>query len=241
LVEAGPRLLPAFPDDLANYARRTLEAMRVEVRTATAVTGCNPGFVTLSDGSRIESETVLWAAGVRASPVAQWLDVPGDRAGRVKVRSDLSVPGRTNVFVVGDAALVQTESGTPVPGIAPAAKQMGVFVARLIAARIRGHSTDAAFQYRHYGDLATIGRKAAIVSFGRVRLRGFVAWVFWSVAHIYFLIGARHRISVAIDWLWDYVTFQRGARLISGPYRQAPALIAAAEEDSVTASQRRTG
>lgn len=214
LLEAGPRLLPAFPPDLSDYVRTTLANAGVDVRTGTMVTSCDKGGVDTSAG-RIEADTVIWAAGVVASATAQWLGAAADRAGRVKVESDLSLPGRPEIFVIGDTAAVFYGEGRPVPGIAPAAKQMGKYVGQRIAARIAGQADDRPFRYRHLGDLATIGRRAAVVSFGRLHLKGFIGWVFWSVAHIYFLIGLRYRFLVAFNWFWDYLTFQRGARLIT--------------------------
>jgi NADH dehydrogenase len=215
LIEAGPRLLPAFPQSLSDYARGTLTRAGVEVRTDTLVTKCDARGVDLKDG-RIDASTVIWAAGVMASPAARWLNVEADRAGRVKVRPDLSVPDHPEIFVVGDAAAVFDAKGHPVPGIAPAAKQMGKYVGNLISARIARRGTPKPFHYVHLGDLATIGRRAAVVKFGRLELRGFLGWVFWSLAHIYFLIGLRNRFVVAFNWFWDYITFQRGARLITG-------------------------
>ncbi len=222
LLEAGPRLLPAFPAPLAAYAEKSLGRMGVEVRTATAVTACHERGVDTADGV-IGAATVIWAAGVRASRAAQWLDAERDRAGRVLVDGDLSVSGAPDIFVVGDAAHVVGEGGRPVPGLAPAAKQMGRHVGKCIAARVAGAALPGRFVYRHYGDLATIGRKSAIVSLGRVRLTGFPAWAFWSAAHIYYLIGARNRLIVALDWIWNYITFQRGARLINAYLPRAPA------------------
>jgi NADH dehydrogenase len=214
LLEAGPRLLPAFPEDLARYAHGALEHMGVEVRTSTRVTDCNGDGISLEDGQRIEAGTIIWAAGVVASPAATWVDAERDRAGRVKVGSDLSVPGKPNVFVIGDTAAVDTERH-PVPGVAPAAKQMGRYVGRLIRSRIEGQPLTEPFRYRHQGDLATIGRRSAVVRLDRIQLKGFIGWLFWSVAHIYFLIGLRNRFIVAFTWLWEYITFQRGARLIT--------------------------
>jgi NADH dehydrogenase len=213
LLEAGPRVLPTLPEDLSDYAARALTRMGVDVRTSTRVTNCHQGGVDLEHG-RIDAGTIIWAAGVVASPAARWLNAEHDRAGRVIVRADLSVAGQPDVFVIGDAAEVRDKAGQLVPGVAPAAKQMGVYVGRLIAARVAGRSLPA-FRYRHLGDLATIGRRAAVVKFGRLHLKGFVGWLFWSVAHIYFLIGVKNRFIVAFTWLWDYVTFQRGARLIT--------------------------
>jgi NADH:ubiquinone reductase (H+-translocating) len=214
LIEAGPRLLPTFPQGLSDYARDTLTHAGVEVKTDTLVTKCDARGVDIK-GGRIDAGTVIWAAGVIASPAARWLNVEADRAGRVKVAPDLSVPGHPEIFVVGDAAAVSDAQGHQVPGIAPAAKQMGKYVGKLISSRIAGREKPKPFHYVHLGDLATIGRRAAVVKFGRLELRGFVGWVFWSIAHIYFLIGLRNRFVVAFNWFWDYITFQRGARLIT--------------------------
>jgi len=216
LIEAGPRLLPTFPAGLSDYALKTLTRVGVEVRTETLVTKCDADGVDLKDG-RIDAGTVIWAAGVTASPAMRWLNAEGDRAGRVKVNSDLSLPGHPEIFVVGDTAAVTDKNGHPIPGIAPAAKQMGTYVGKLISARIAGREWNKPFKYMHLGDLATIGRRAAVVKFGPLELKGFIGWVFWSVAHIYFLIGLRNRFVVAFNWFWDYVTFQRGARLITDP------------------------
>jgi NADH:ubiquinone reductase (H+-translocating) len=216
LIEAGPRLLPTFPPGLSDYALKTLTRVGVEVRTETLVTKCDADGVDLKDG-RIDAGTVIWAAGVTASPAMRWLDAEGDRAGRVKVNSDLSLPGYPEIFVVGDTAAVTDKNGHPVPGIAPAAKQMGTYVGKLISARIAGREWKKPFRYMHLGDLATIGRRAAVVKFGPLELKGFIGWVFWSIAHIYFLIGLRNRFVVAFNWFWDYLTFQRGARLITDP------------------------
>jgi NADH dehydrogenase len=216
LIEAGPRILTAFPERLSAYAERALRRMGVEVRTGTPVTQVD------AQGVRVGEETVpagavVWAAGVQASPAADWLGAPRDRAGRVEVGPDLTLPGHPEVFVVGDTAAAKTQAGKPVPGLAPAAKQMGRYAGETIALRVRGRPAAAAFRYRHEGDLATIGRKVAIVKFGRLTLTGFLGWAFWSVAHIYFLIGLRNRIAVAFSWMWDYVTFGRRSRLITEP------------------------
>jgi NADH:ubiquinone reductase (H+-translocating) len=213
LVEAGPRLLPTFTDALSNYAARSLQSMGVEVALNRAVTGCDARGVSLG-GGRIEAATVMWAAGVVASPAAQWIGAERDRTGRIKVNADLTVPGRPEIFAIGDNASVFDRDGNPVPGIAPAAKQMGSYVAKVIAARVRGRPAPPAFAYRHLGDLATIGRKSAVVKLGLFQLTGLPGWLFWSAVHIYFLIGVRNRLVVAVNWLWSYVTFQRGARLI---------------------------
>jgi NADH dehydrogenase len=213
LIEGGPRLLPTFPQALSDYAQRSLQAMGVEVQLNRMVIGCDAHGVTL-DGGRIEAGTVVWAAGVVASPAAGWIDAPHDRAGRIRVTPDLSVPGQDEIFAVGDTALVMQADGRPVPGIAPAAKQMGHYVGSVIAARAAGRAAPAPFSYRHLGDLATIGRKSAVVKLGVFQLTGFFGWVFWSAVHVYFLIGLRNRFVVALNWLWSYLTFQRGARLI---------------------------
>jgi len=214
LLEAGPRILPSFPEDLAAYARRTLEGMGVEVLASTAVAGCDASGVVTTDGRRFDGATIVWAAGVMASPLSRAVGTDHDRAGRIAVAPDLTVPGTDGVFAIGDIANV-TGYARPLPGIAPVAKQMGRYVGRAIAARVAGRPAPGPFRYRHYGDLATIGRHAAIVSIGKFRLRGLLGWLFWSIVHIYFLIGTRHRLIVAIDWFWDYLTFQRGARLIT--------------------------
>ncbi|HEU5017799.1 MAG TPA: NAD(P)/FAD-dependent oxidoreductase [Pseudolabrys sp.] len=213
LVEAGSRVLAQFPSDLSDHALHALRRMGVEVLLSSPVTECDAGGV-VAGGRRIEAATLIWAAGVAASPAAAWIDAEQDGAGRVKVNADLSVPGHPEIFVVGDCAGVTDQNGKPLPGIAPAAKQMGRYAASVIAARIARASAPAPFRYRHYGDLATIGRKDAVVSIGRFRLTGFAGWLFWSIAHIYFLIGAKNRFVVAATWLWSYLTFQRGARLI---------------------------
>jgi NADH dehydrogenase len=215
LIEAGKRILPTFPDELSEYARNSLVEMGVEVVTGAAVTDCNANGVSISDGRLIESSCVLWAAGVKASPAASWLGIQGDRAGRIPVDEHLRVSGFRTIFAIGDIASARSD-GKPVPGLAPAAKQMGRYVGTLIADDILGSSHDVGpFRYRHQGDLATIGRKSAVVRLKGLRMKGFVGWVFWGVAHIYFLIGIRNRAIVAINWLWEYLTFQRGARLIS--------------------------
>ena len=214
LIEAGPRILPALPMKLSDYAHKALEKTGVEIKTSAPVTRCDGNGVALGD-ERIEAATIIWAAGVAASPAAQWLGADRDAAGRVKVGADLSVPGHPEIFVVGDTASVSGADGKPVPGIAPAAKQMGQHAARVIAAAIGGTAKPATFQYRHYGNFATIGRRAAIADFGAFSLKGTVAWMLWSVAHIYFLIGARHRLMVALTWIWNYATLKRGALLIT--------------------------
>jgi NADH dehydrogenase len=213
VVEAGPRILSSFPERLSRYAATALSRMGVEVRTSAAVTHCDANGV-IAGGQTIPAATVIWAAGVVAARINATLGAPLDRAGRVLVRPDLSVDGLDRVFVVGDAASVRQDDGV-VPGLAPAAKQMGAFVGGLIVADVAGRPRPKAFRYRSRGELATIGRRAAIVSLGRVRLTGWIGWVFWSAVHIYFLIGLRNRLAVALSWAWQFVTFQRGARMIT--------------------------
>jgi NADH dehydrogenase len=208
LIEAGPRLLPAFPPAQSDYVRGVLMNAGVTVMTDTTVTNCNAQGVDLNSG-RMDAATVVWAAGVMASPAAQWLHAEADRAGRVKVNPNLTVPGHPDIFVIGDSAVVNDQNSKPVPGIAAAAKQMGKYAGKLIAARIAGREHTEPFRYMHLGDLATIGRRAAVVSLGPLRLRGFIGWLFWSVVHVYFLIGLRNRFIVAFSWLWSYLTFQR--------------------------------
>ena len=214
LIEAGPRLLPAFAPDLSAYALQALAGLGVEVRLGSPVTDCNSGGVGIGD-QFIEADVVLWAAGVRASPAAAWLDAPADSAGRVKVEPDLTVPGHPQIFVIGDTATVNVWNGKPAPGIAPAAKQQGAHVARTIRQRLAGNSQPRTFRYRHAGDLATIGKRSAVIDFGWCKLKGWVAWWVWGLAHIYFLIGLRNRFSVALSWLWIYLTGSRSACLIT--------------------------
>lgn len=213
LVEAGPRVLPTFPVALSAAALRQLEKLGVSVSLGRAITQVDAAGVTIG-GERTLARTVVWAAGVKASPLGNALGTPLDRVGRVLVMPDLSIPGHPEVYVAGDLASVA--SGTsPVPGIAPAAKQMGRHVAHSIQAQI-AHRPVARFRYRHYGSLATIGRRAAVVDFGRLRLSGLLAWWFWLTAHIFFLIGFRNRLVVLIDWAAAYWTYRRGARIIVG-------------------------
>jgi NADH dehydrogenase len=221
LVEAGPRVLTAFPPALSVYAKRALEALGVTVRLGEAVNACDSCGVTVG-AERIEARTVVWAAGVQASGAARWLDAKSDRVGRVMVGPDLTLPGHKDVFVIGDTAHLDAGSG-PLPGLAPVAKQQGAYVGRQIRRRLAGAETSGPFRYSDAGALATVGRRAAVVALGAVRLTGALAWLIWSVAHVYFLIGFRNRIAVTLDWAWAYVTFDRGARLITGAGRVPPA------------------
>ena len=215
LVQSAPRLLPAFAEALSAKARSSLGALGVEVMLDSRVEQADETGVTIS-GQRIPARTVFWAAGVIASPAAKWLEAPMDRSGRIKVGPDLSAPGHSDVFVIGDTALSDAWNGGPVPGLAPAAKQGGRYVARVIRARLAGRTAPSAFRYRHFGSLATIGRKAAVADFGQVRLSGAVAWWLWGAVHILFLAGLRNRVSVALEWFWAYLTFRSGTRLITG-------------------------
>ena len=211
LVEAGPRVLPAFPPTLSAKAQRQLERLGVLVRTGQAVTSLDEHGVWMRE-ERIAARTVLWAAGVAASPLGRTLGVAVDRAGRVPVTVQLGVSGHPEIFVVGDLAVVPDEIG-PLPAIAPAAKQMGRYAAAAVLARLSGRGIES-FRYRHFGSLATVGRMAAVADFGRIRLSGLLAWWVWLTAHIYFLIGFRNRLVVLIDWAEAYWSYRRGARII---------------------------
>jgi NADH:ubiquinone reductase (H+-translocating) len=213
LIEAGPRVLAGFPDDLSAYALKSLESLGVEVKLGEAVTDCSADGVVYG-GERLEARTIIWAAGVRASRAAEWLNAPADRAFRLKVEPDLTVPGHPDIFAVGDTVTINDTEGNPVPGIAPAAKQQGRYVASLIKARL-SDDTLPPFRYQHAGSLAQIGKRLAVIDFGRIKLRGAIAWWIWGIAHIYFLIGLRNRLSVALSWVWIHARNQRAARLIT--------------------------
>ena len=219
LVEGGPAVLPGFPATLAGYTKRSLEKMGVEVWCDSPVTEVTAVGVTIGE-TVIPAATIIWCAGVRAVDVGGWLGVETDRQGRIAVGADLSLPGQPNVFVIGDAAYAEAPNGKPYPGLAAVAKQQGQFVARLLRARFRGDTTSATFRYRDLGTLATIGRSSAVAVFGRVKMRGWLAWIVWSLAHIYLLISFRNRLLVFVQWVWAYLTFGRGARLITGPLRK---------------------
>ncbi|WP_421402476.1 NAD(P)/FAD-dependent oxidoreductase [Agrobacterium fabrum] len=214
LVEAGPRVLPVFTENLSTYARQALEKLGVEVLLGTPVTACTDEGVTVGE-THYPCRTVVWAAGVQASPAAKWLNAAGDKAGRVIVGPQLHLDDDADIFVIGDTAAVNQENGKPVPGIAPAAKQQGAYVAKVIKARLEGKPMPAPFRYSHQGNLATIGKRAAVIDFGRFKLKGVLAWWIWGLAHIYFLIGTRSRLAVAWSWLWIYLSGQHSARLIT--------------------------
>jgi len=211
LVEAGERLLPAFPPPLSKRTQRALEQLGVEVRCGCPVSEIGRYHARVGD-DKIMTHTIIWAAGVEASPAAQWIGARSDRSGRVVVNSDLLVPGHDDIFAIGDTAACAGGDGKFLPGVAPVAKQQGRFVADRILGR-----TMKPFRYRDYGNLATIGRRSAVADFGRIRLSGFPAWLLWCVAHVWFLVGFRSRISVTLHWAWNYFTYQRSARLITGP------------------------
>jgi len=214
LLHAGPRVLPAFHESLSAIAERSLRSLGVDVRLDTRVLGVDEAGVDVG-AYQIASRTVLWAAGVAASPAAKWLGQPEDGSGRVKVSDDLSVPSHERIYAIGDTASSAGWRGTPVPGLAPAAKQQGKYVARVIDAHLSALPPPPAFQYRHFGNLATIGRQSAVVEIGRFRLSGGLAWWLWGAAHIMFLAGARNRTAVAVDWIWAYLTYRRTTRLIT--------------------------
>ncbi|RWA64338.1 NAD(P)/FAD-dependent oxidoreductase [Mesorhizobium sp.] len=214
LIEAGDRILANFAPQLSAYAQKALERLGVTVELGQAVTELDADGVVFGD-KRLPAKTILWAAGVAASPAAEWLGTTADRAGRVLVEPDLTVPGSPEIFVIGDTAHVLRPDGKPVPGVAPSAKQEGRHVAATIKARLAGDMTARPFRYQHAGDLATIGKRAAAIDFGWIKLTGWLAWWLWGVAHIYFLIGFRNRLAVSLSWLWIYFTGQRSARLIT--------------------------
>jgi len=214
LIEGGDRVLGAFSEDLSAYAKTALEKLGVIVHLGNPVTECHADGVEFA-GQSLRAKTIIWAAGVQASPAAKWLNAPADRAGRVIVNADLTAPNHPEIFVIGDTATVANGDKGTVPGIAPAAKQQGVHVAKTIKARLSGDLTAKPFHYRHAGNLATIGKRAAVTDFGVIKLKGYAAWWLWGLAHIYFLIGVRNRLAVALSWLWISVSGARSARLIT--------------------------
>ena len=215
LVEAGPRVLAGFSERLSLFARRALERMGVEVLLDTPIEAIDEAGA-VAKGRRIEAANVLWCAGVEAAPAAGWLGIPTAKGGRIAVAPDLSVPGHPEIFVIGDTALCPGPDGAPLPGLAEVAEQQGRYVAEVIAAAARGRRSPA-FRYRDKGMLATIGRNSAVADFGWLRLSGWPAWVLWGVVHLFFLIGFRNRLAVFLNWVWAWLTYGRGARLITGP------------------------
>ena len=214
LIEALPRLLNTFPESLSEKATRKLEKLGVEVRTGGRVEEVDADGVIVA-GERIASRTVIWAAGVKASPAGAWIGAETDRAGRVLVNGDLSVPGHPEVFVLGDTASAMGDGGKPLPGVAPVAMQQGRYVGRAIRARVEGRENPRPFKYFNKGNLATIGRSYAIADFGFARVSGFIAWVLWLGVHILYLIGFRNRLLVMLQWAWEYFTYEHGARIIT--------------------------
>ncbi len=214
LLEGGPRILPAYPADLSRSAEEQLRQLGVEVQTSAMVTLVEPGAVHVG-GTKLPAAVILWAAGVAASPLGKMLGVPVDRAGRVLVNPDLSLPGNPNVFVIGDLAALKDEDGHWLPGVSPVAIQEGTATAHNIGRELQGQPRKN-FHYWNKGSLATIGRAAAVADFGRIHISGFLAWLAWLFIHIFFLIGFRNRVIVMIQWAWSYLTYERGARLITG-------------------------
>ncbi len=215
LVEGGPRLLAAFPAKLSEAARKSLERLGVEVRLGMPVSACDVDGVQVGD-ERIAAATIVWGAGVAASPAGKWIKADADRVGRVQVLPDLTVPGHPEIFAIGDTSMAPGPDGKPLPGLAPVAKQQGAHVAATIRGRARGQAA-MPFRYRNFGTMATIGRGAAVAKFGdRWLLSGMLAWMLWGAVHVFFLIGFRSRLRVLSDWAWSYVTFQSCARLITG-------------------------
>ncbi|KKC39791.1 NADH dehydrogenase [Devosia epidermidihirudinis] len=214
LIEGGKRVLANFKPELSDYTLKSLRDLGVEVILGEPVTEVDADGVTYGD-KRLDAQTVIWAAGVQASPAAEWLGLEADRAGRVKVENDLTVPGHPEIFVVGDTATITMPDGKPVPGVGDAAKQGGKHAAEVIVARLAGDTAVKPFRYKHAGDLATIGKRAAVIDFGWTQLKGWVAWWAWGLAHIYFLIDIKNRLFVAMSWLWIYLSGQRSSRLIT--------------------------
>ena len=214
LIEGADRVLLNFRPELSAYALKSLDDLGVEVELGQMVKAIDEDGVSFGE-KRLATKTVIWAAGVAASPAAKWLGVDADRSGRVKVEPDLSVPGHPEIFVVGDTASIIKPDGKPVPGVAPAAKQAGAHAANAITKRLAGDNAKQPFAYNHAGDLATIGKQSAVIDFGLLTLKGWFAWWVWGIAHIYFLVDAKNRIFVAMSWLWIYLTGQRSARLIT--------------------------
>jgi NADH dehydrogenase len=209
------QVLPGFPDDLARFAHRKLTDMGVDIRTGTMVDRIEKDGL-FAGGQHIATNVIIWSAGVRATPVANWFDAEADKKGKVKVTPDLSLPGDARVFVIGDAACALDEDGNPLPGLAAVAKQQGAFVGRRIADLVGGRQSGAPFRYRDWGTLATMGRASAVANCGSLHLRGFGAWAVWALVHIWYLIAFRNRIRVLVNWAWEYLAFRPGARLITG-------------------------
>jgi NADH dehydrogenase len=234
LLEGGPRVLPAYPEDLSRSAEEQLRHLGVEVQTSAMVTNVEPAAVDVGN-TKIPSVVTLWAAGVAASPLGKKLGVPVDRAGRVLVNPDLSIAGYPEVFVIGDLAALKDKHGRMLPGVAPVAMQEGVATAENIERDLRGEPRKD-FHYHDKGSLATIGRAAAVAQFGKVHISGFIAWLSWLFIHVFFLIGFRNRIMVLIQWAWSYFTYERGARLITGN-QNLPSWTELSEEEKIAAGK----
>lgn len=224
LVDSGQRLLKSFPEKLARKAQTHLQELGVDIRLGMRIREVQAHGVKIGD-EWISAQTVVWAAGVKASPAATWLGTPSDSVGRVQVGTRLQIEGHDNVYAIGDTAACAGADGASLPGVAPVAKQQGAYVARAIRAAISGRAPPAPFRYRNYGNLATIGRRRAVADFGRFQLSGFAAWLLWCTAHIWFLAGYRNRLSVAANWIWNYISFERNARLITGLGGEPPPTI----------------
>ena len=222
LIEGGPRILPSFTPDLSAYAHAALERLGVQIELGRPVGECSADGVQFGD-TKLPAKVILWAAGVRASSAADWLGLPADNANRIRIEPDLTVPGHADIFAIGDTTTISAWHGKPVPGIAPAAKQQGLHVAATIKQRLRGELQPRPFRYSHSGNLATIGKRSAVIDFGWLKVRGWIAWWIWGLAHIYFLIGVRNRLAVALSWLWKYVSGTGSACLITqGEQRARP-------------------
>jgi len=230
LIEGGQKVLSNFKPELSDYALGALRELGVEVALGAPVEEIDPHGVVYG-GKRVDAETIIWGAGVQASPAAHWLGVEADRAGRTRVLPDLSVPGHAEIFVVGDTATVNKADSKPVPWIGNAAKQQGKYVAGVIKQRLAGATASRPFNYRHAGDIATIGKRAAVIDFGWIQLKGWIAWWAWGLAHIYFLIDVKNRLAVALSWLWIYLSGQRSSRLITQGAAEKKAPIAEITED----------
>ncbi len=238
LVEAGPRVLGTFPEPLSDFALRALKRLGVEVLTDTPVRSVEPGGIAVEDRF-IPAATVVWGAGVSASPAGTWLGAETDRAGRIRVNSDLSIPGLKDVFALGDTALAAGDDGKPLPGLAQVAKQQGEYLGRALAARILRGETPEPFRFHNRGNTAIVGRNAAVFDFGRWQLKGWFAWVLWAIVHVYLLVGFEKRLRVSMQWLWRYLTYERGARLITGDVQDGP--VAADDRASRPEETRKAG
>ncbi len=215
LVEAGMKILPEFPERLSDFARRSLEGMGVQILAGSPIEHIDQNGV-IAKGQRIEAATVIWCAGVKASPVAHCLGIVPAKSGKIEVGPDLSLPGEPDVFIIGDSAVARGLDGAPLPGLAAVAKQQGEYIGRLLRRRLRNESPSGPFRYRDRGTLATIGRHSAVADFSKIQLTGSIAWLLWGAVHLYFLIGFRNRAAVFLNWMWAWLTYARGARLIIG-------------------------